>query len=300
MIRNRPWSLAPWLLCMVASGRELSVQGSCQQLLDPNKATVHATPHITNLIRNGTPSLPPDIIPRLPELGLGITGERVIALRPIDLDRTLETENFLIHYTSDQSDHDAVSPDDYDGNTVPDYVDRMATEFEIVWDFFLDSLGFDPPPDDGTEGGSGKYDIYLENLPSQYFAITYTSGAQTGSSSSCASYIKMRNNYDASGFQGHTELENIQVTAVHEFFHSIQFAYNCYERFWTMEAAAVWSEDELYDDINDLYRYMPSWFEYPNRPIDTETTHMYGSFILYQYIDEHLGGPDMVLSLIHI
>ena len=100
---------------MVASGRELSVQGSCQQLLDPNEATVHATPHITNLIRNGTPSLPPDIIPRLPELGLGITGERVIALRPTDLDRTLETENFLIHYTSDQSDHDAVSPDDYDG-----------------------------------------------------------------------------------------------------------------------------------------------------------------------------------------
>ena len=107
----------------------------------------------------------------------------------------------------------------------------------------------------------------------------------------------MRNNYDASGFQGHTELENIQVTAVHEFFHSIQFAYNCYERFWTMEAAAVWSEDELYDDINDLYRYMPSWFEYPNRPIDTETTHMYGSFILYQYIDEHLGGPDMVRAI---
>ena len=282
---------------MVASGRELSVQGSCQQLLDPNEATVHATPHITNLIRNGTPSLPPDIIPRLPELGLGITGERVIALRPIDLDRTLETENFLIHYTSDQSDHDAVSPDDYDGNTVPDYVDRMATEFEIVWEFFLDSLGCDPPPDDGTEGGSGKYDIYLENLPSQYFAITYTSSAETGSSSSCASYIKMRNNYDASGFQGHTELENIQVTAVHEFFHSIQFAYNCYERFWTMEAAAVWSEDELYDDINDLYRYMPSWFEYPNRPIDTETTHMYGSFILYQYIDEHVGGPDLVRAI---
>ena len=282
---------------MVASGRELSVQGSCQQLLDPNEATVHATPHITNLIRNGTPSLPPDIIPRLPELGLGVTGERVIALRPTDLDRTLETENFLIHYTLDQSDNAAVSPDDYDGNTVPDYVDRMATEFEIVWDFFLDSLGFDPPPDDGTEGGAGKYDIYLENLPSQYFAITYTSSAETGSSSSCASYIKMRNNYDASGFQGHTELENIQVTAVHEFFHSIQFAYNCYERFWTMEAAAVWSEDELYDDINDLYRYMPSWFEYPNRPIDTETTHMYGSFILYQYIDEHLGGPDMVRAI---
>ena len=59
----------------------------------------------------------------------------------------------------------------------------------------------------------------------------------------------------------HTELENIKVTAVHEFFHSIQFSYNCFERLWIMEASAVWSEDQLYNGVNDHYRYLNSWFQ---------------------------------------
>ena len=89
----------------------------------------------------------------------------------------------------------------------------------------------------------------------------------------------MRNNYLGAQFNNHTELENIQVTAVHEFFHAIQFSYNCYERFWFMEATAVWSEDELYNNVNDHYRYIPSWFSNTNKPINDESSHMYGSFI---------------------
>ena len=106
----------------------------------------------------------------------------------------------------------------------------------------------------------------------------------------------MRNNYSGSQFGEHTELENVKVTSVHEFFHSIQFGYNCYERLWFMEATAVWSEDELFDGINDLYRYLPSWFSNPNKPIDDESNHMYGTFIFFQYIDEHLGGAETIRS----
>jgi len=61
-----------------------------------------------------------------------------------------------------------------------------------------------------------------------------------------------------------------------------------------MEATAVWSEDELYNGINDLYRYMASWFSNPDKSIDDESSHMYGSFIYFQYIDEHLGGPGTI------
>ena len=104
----------------------------------------------------------------------------------------------------------------------------------------------------------------------------------------------MRNNYNGSVFQSLTELENIKITAAHEFFHAIQFSYNCFERFWLMEATAVWSEDQLYNEINDHYRYMPTWFENSSRNIDNESNHMYGSFIFFQFIDEHLGGPDMI------
>ena len=107
----------------------------------------------------------------------------------------------------------------------------------------------------------------------------------------------MHNSYSSSQFNSLSEFENIKVTAVHEFFHSIQFDYNCYSfdhGLWFMEATAVWSEDELYNGINDLYRYMPAWFSNPDRPINDQSSHMYGTFILFQYIDEHLGGPETI------
>ena len=107
----------------------------------------------------------------------------------------------------------------------------------------------------------------------------------------------MRNNYNGAAFQNITELENIKITAAHEFFHAIQFSYNCYERFWLMEATAVWSEDEIYNEINDHYRYMPSWFQNSAKPIDDESSHMYGSFIFFQYIDEHLGGYETIKNI---
>ena len=150
-------------------------------------------------------------------------------------------------------------------------------------------MGFEFPPTDYQDTNSNKYDIYIVNLPTGYFGLTYTSNAAIDDAS-CSSFIKMRNSYNDPTFGDHTELENIKVTAVHEFFHAIQFGYNCFERLWFMEATAVWSEDELYNDINDMYRYMPSWFSSVEKPIDSEDSHMYGSFIYFQYIDEHLGG----------
>ena len=175
-----------------------------------------------------------------------------------------------------------------------DYVITMSELYEQVYKFFIDSLGFTPPPNDPNKNYN-LYDIYIENLPTYYFGITYTANSDIDAPS-CASYIRMRNNYSGSQFGEHTELENIKVTSVHEFFHSIQFGYNCYERLWFMEATAVWSEDELFDGINDLYRYLPSWFSNPNKPIDDESNHMYGTFIFFQYIDEHLGGAETIRS----
>ena len=64
-----------------------------------------------------------------------------------------------------------------------------------------------------------------------------------------------------------------------------------------MEATAVWSEDEIYNEINDHYRYMPSWFQNSAKPIDDESSHMYGSFIFFQYIDEHLGGHETIKNI---
>ena len=246
------------LISSIGFGDQLSPNESIQILMS-RSGKIHATPHVTNLIRKGASTLTEYEKSHLHQFGLEHSGNIITPARPNDLDQIYDTNHFRFFFTLDSSDYDAV--EDFE------YVESMAQVFEQVWTFFSDSLGYDMPPTD-PNNSHGLYEIYIENLPSYYFGVTYTSTASI-EPPKCASYIKMRNSYSGSQFSDHTELENIQVTAVHEFFHSIQFAYNCYERFWMMEASAVWVEDEMYNDINDLYRYMPSWFSNPDKPIDT-------------------------------
>ena len=265
----------------IIAGSSITVSESFN-ILKGNSGPIHATPHITNIIRNGTNDLSDKEKNEISSIGLEIKFGQIESIVPNDLDQIYDSDHFRIFYTLEGS--DAVEN--------LDYVVTMSQIFEQVYSFFTDTLGYDPPPPD-PESNHNLYEIYVENLPTYYFGITYTTNANI-TAPACVSYIRMRNNYSGSQFSDHTELENIKVTAVHEFFHSIQFGYNCYERLWFMEATAVWSEDELYNGINDLYRYLPSWFSNPDKPIDHESNHMYGTFIYFQYIDEHLGGPETI------
>ena len=261
-------------------GRELSVKDSYDALFH-SSGPVRATLHINNLIRQGAIGLTDFEKGRLTEIGLSIHGNEIIVLKSTDLDHTLDTDHFRFYYTLDESSNDVVENEDY--------VTNMSVVFEEVWTFYIDSMGFDPPPLN-PNNDHDLYEIYIEYLSPAYFGLTFGQG----SGESCYGFIKMRNSYKASQFNDHTVLENIQVTAVHEFFHSIQFGYNCYEKFWFMEASATWSEDELYDNINDFYRYIPNFFSNPNHAIGTEGTFMYGTCIFFQYIDEHLGGRETI------
>lgn len=280
------WILSLITFCKInASDLEMnfSVRES-YNFLNKNCEHVHATTHVTNIIRSGLSGFNQSEKEKLKEFGISSEHGKVIVSAPEDLDQIYDSEHFRFHYTYESS--DAISN--------MDYILQMAAIFENVYSFYIDTLGFSPPVND-PDSNHSLYEIYVENLPSYFFGITYTKNTSIASPA-CASFIKMRNNYLGAQFNKHTELENIQVTAVHEFFHAIQFSYNCYERFWFMEATAVWSEDELYNNVNDHYRYIPSWFSNTNKPINDESSHMYGSFIFFQYIDEHLGGPGTIKS----
>ena len=263
------------------SYKNFSVQES-YDILSMDSVHVHATTHVTNIIRNGNDNLFYTEVKILEDLGLSIQNGKVIANTPNDLNQIFETEHFRFHYAIEG----------YDAVLNVDYILQMANVFENVYLFYIDTLGFSPPIKDPISDDD-LYEVFIENLPSYFFGITYTKNSSVASPS-CVSYIKMRNNYIGSQFSDKTELENIQVTAVHEFFHAIQFSYNCYEKFWFMEATAVWSEDELYDNVNDHYRYISSWFSNTDKPLNQEGNHMYGSFIFFQYIDEHFGGPNTI------
>jgi hypothetical protein len=274
-------SLLLFSICACLYGRELSVKNSYDALFHSIEP-VHATLHINNLIRQGAISLTDFEKSRLTEIGLSVHRNKIIVLKSTVLDQTYDSDHFRFYYTLDESSNDAVENEDY--------VTNMGAVFEEVWSFYIDSMGFDPPPLN-PNNDHDLYEIYIEYLSPTYFGLAFGEG----SGESCYGFIKMRNSYTASQFNNHTVLENIQVTAVHEFFHSIQFGYNCYEKFWFMEASATWSEDELYNDVNDFYRYIPDFFQQPDIAIDTENgKRMYGTCIFFQYIDEHLGGRETI------
>ena len=252
-----------------------------QKSLDISKNTICGTWQITDLIRGEkTQSIR---VLDTTALGLSNNHNNINLVLPSAYDDSLETNHFRFYFTLGQESTHAIDS--------LEYVIAMSGIFEQVWSFFIDTLHFSPPP--GIDYPNNKYNIYIENINPNYFGLTYSIN-DGPDDPGCGSYIKMRNSYSGPAFSENTEVENIKVTAVHEFFHAIQFGYNCWEDFWFMEATAVWSEDELYNNINDLYRYLPQWFSNPNTSIETEGYYMYGTFILFQYIDEHLGGPETI------
>ena len=276
-----------FLLFSFCLGNDLTIRDSYNNLFKNHNEHIHPTTHITNLIRKGTNGLTQNEKMNLSKLGLNTIDNSLEVVYPQNLDLIYETNHFRFHYTlNDTSIHKVENFN---------YVIEMGEVFEQVWLFFMDTLKYNAPFSDPNDINN-LYNIYIENLPSYYFGITFTTNFD-GILSNCSSFIKMRNSYQGSQFSNHSELDNIKVTAVHEFFHSIQFSYNCFEQLWLMESTAVWSEDKLYNNINDLYRYIYPWFStYNYLPINSQSK-MYGSFILFQYIDEHFGGSETIKNI---
>jgi hypothetical protein len=265
-------------------------------VLEGTSSVRHLTPYMVDIARNGH-LLPEETKSKLESFGFNFSESFVTMTRP-NLDFYYDSKNFRIHY--DLTGTNAIDPTDSDGDSTPDYIETMATVFEEVYNHDINELGYNPPPSDGTDGGSNDaYDIYVKNLGTSTYAWTYYATLLGDNDNSLEkeynaynSYIHMNSNYDGFPSSG---LEGIQVTAAHEFFHAIQFGYDGEEELWLMEATAVWMEEEMYNDINDCYQYMVPWFEKPHISLNQSYgLHKYGSFIFFKYIDEHLGGRDMI------
>ncbi|MFC1550481.1 MXAN_6640 family putative metalloprotease [Candidatus Neomarinimicrobiota bacterium] len=265
------------------------------------KTAEHLTPALLDIARNGH-SLPAQHQNFLQALGFDFSKKLVVLGRPDNLTDTFESPSgyFLLHYATDGV--NAVSSDDLDGNSISDYVEQVAEIYEAVYDLLINTMEYVPPPSDIDAGGSSQYDIYIYQLPSSYYGITYSEevrGDNENSPSveeynSLTSYMAIRNNYE--GFPL-PELAALQVTIAHEFFHAIQFGYDGWEQTWLMEATAVWMEEANFDDINDCYQYMVNWFQVPEESLDKLSSHMYGSYIFFKYIDEHLGGFETIRKI---
>jgi hypothetical protein len=195
--------------------------------------------------------------------------------------------HFKIHYATSGS----------DAPTAAGWVETVAATFEEVYSKYTSlPLGYQRAP---TESGA-PYDVYLRNLAPQRFYGSTESGvsvSSVGYPNAYTSWIELDNNFTESIYTTpssggtFTPLQSLQITAAHEYHHAIQYGYNYYFDIWYAEATSTWLEDELYNDVNQLYNYLDAWLlSHSNLSLDTSesltTGGGYGRWIFNRYLSE--------------
>ena len=212
---------------------------------------------------------------------------------------------FCIHWvetTSDAIDNTDTSP----ANGKPDYVDDMIASFQTSFDVENTQLGWIAPKSDGSLGGNSKTDVYIKDVGDEgIYGYASTDPGQGSTNRNRFAYLVMDNDYDPLQFPGYTDpLAPMQVTAAHEYNHVLQYAYDTFQDTWMFESTATWSEDKVFDAVDDYVFYLDSWAKEPDEPITSpgdgsfiptpdDDLKMYGSAIWNHWIDA-IYGPQVV------
>lgn len=168
---------------------------------------------------------------------------------------------------------------------VPDYAEyALATVTRVAQRYA--AAGYRSVAADGIEGGDSRPDVYLGQLgdvgvygycaPDDYSITDHVPSP---------GYCVLDNDYAEFGIAPSAAL---QVTAAHEYFHAVQFAYDINEDAWLMEATATWAEDQLYDQINDNRAYLPYGpLARPYQSLDLYSDlSQYGTWIFFRFLGE--------------
>lgn len=191
---------------------------------------------------------------------------------------------FSIHYTL--SGANAVAARSRAAQAVPPYIEQVGRAFDNARAFTCLSRGFREPV---LDAGRDSYDVYVFDQKGKY-GVTYSNNTYSKRNSGArvaSSFICIDNTYSAEkGFEKSRE-DCMKVTAAHEFFHAVQYAYNVDADGWWKEASATWNEDEVYTGINDYLRYVPDYLSAPYRPLDESS---YSGVIFAKFLSENYGG----------
>jgi hypothetical protein len=163
-----------------------------------------------------------------------------------------------------------------------------------VWKVELGRLGYRRPVKDGRLGGrGGKFDVYLKELGSQglygYCAPEYR---VRGYPRLANAYCVLDNDFARDQY-GRKPVDTLRVTAAHEFFHAVQFAYDYREDPWLMEATATWVEERFADDVNDNRQYLrEGQVRLTHVPLDTfdrDRSFQYGNWTFFEHLSMRFG-----------
>lgn len=209
-------------------------------------------------------------------------------------ERTPETEcqaNTCVHWIPRSSSY---QDDDEVGSLAYRQSVQSVVEQDLVT--MTGDLGYRKPISDGTEGGNAKFDVYLADLDSGLYG--YCAPEEDGDTS--YAFCVLDNDYAEKQFSGQSPTDNMRVTAAHELFHAIQFAYDSWEDYWLMESTATWMEERLADDVNDNRTYLRyGQLGKPAKPLDVfeqAGAAQYGNWAFFESIS-NLHGLDSVRQI---
>lgn len=162
-----------------------------------------------------------------------------------------------------------------------------------VWKTEVGKLGFRKPVGDRKRGGNPKLDVYLKELGNRGIYGYCTPERKVRGHKWLASGYCVLDNDFAEAQYGAPPLHSLRVTAAHEFFHAVQFAYDYGEDPWLMEATATWMEERVADGVNDNRQYLPyGQVGNPSRPLDTfnrQGFNQYGNWTFFEYLSNRFG-----------
>ncbi len=174
----------------------------------------------------------------------------------------------------------------------PAWANLSLSVMDSVWTTEVDTLGYRPPLTDGTKGGSPQFDVYLKDLGGDLYG--FCAGETRVKKRTGSGYCVLDNDFAAAQFPTGTPEGNLRVTAAHEFFHAIQYAYDYAEDPWMMESTATWMEERYATDVNDNVQYLPwSQLYLPHLPLDLFSrsggAYQYGNWIFWEYLSTKYG-----------
>jgi hypothetical protein len=194
---------------------------------------------------------------------------------PANLTQMAASDHFVVHYTSESGDHNAVSPA---------YALRLEQYAEAAYAKEVGDWGLEPPLDDGD----GKTDVYV-------FTDEYTgNSAQTH-----PDWPPPPHSVATSAWISIPANAPVSYLAPHEFFHVLQFARHSFWD-WLTEPTAVWAH---YNATGAGGGY-PGLYQHPWNPLDCLTytdplgcegdPRGYGRWIFFEYLTERFGGPSFM------
>ncbi len=162
-----------------------------------------------------------------------------------------------------------------------------------VWRHHVNELGYRRPVADGGRGGNAKFDVYLKELGRQGLYGYCAPERRAPREKRQASGFCVLDDDFARGQFGRAPIDTLRVTAAHEFFHAVQFAYDFGEDPWLLESTATWMEERFADSVNDNRAFLAyGQLARPATSLDLFEANgfaHYGNWPFWEYLSENYG-----------